>query len=158
MGKRRAPLSGRAVAARDAEPGAISSRSPRLEARRTAIQTINGGLARRNTSFKELSEADQDAYLHGLEHGGEDLDGVPSEIFFQMLLQMSVEGYFADPVYGGNKDMLAWKMIRLSGGLCGLLRSRRQARREARARADEHRFGSAGQGARASGDSSVVLR
>jgi gluconate 2-dehydrogenase gamma chain len=82
---------------------------------RTAIRAINGGLARRNTSFKELPEADQDAYLQGLEHGGEDLDGVPSEIFFQMLLQMSIEGYFADPIYGGNKDMLAWKMIGFPG-------------------------------------------
>jgi gluconate 2-dehydrogenase gamma chain len=82
---------------------------------RTAIRAINGGLARRNTSFKELPEADRDAYLQGLERGGEDLDGVPSEIFFQMLLQMSVEGYFADPVYGGNKDMLAWKMIGFPG-------------------------------------------
>jgi gluconate 2-dehydrogenase gamma chain len=47
--------------------------------------------------------------------GGKDLDGVPSEIFFQMLLQMTVEGYFADPVYGGNKDMLAWKMVGFPG-------------------------------------------
>jgi gluconate 2-dehydrogenase gamma chain len=82
---------------------------------RTAIRAINGELARRNTSFKELPEPDQDAYLRSLEHGGEDLDGVPSQIFFQMLLQMSVEGYFADPVYGGNKDMLAWKMIGFPG-------------------------------------------
>jgi gluconate 2-dehydrogenase gamma chain len=82
---------------------------------RTAIRAVNGELTRRNTTFKDLSEADQDAYLHALEHGGKDLDGVPSEIFFQMLLQMSVEGYFADPVYGGNKDMLAWKMIGFPG-------------------------------------------
>jgi gluconate 2-dehydrogenase gamma chain len=37
----------------------------------TAIRALNGELARRNTTFKELSEADQDAYLHGLEQGRE---------------------------------------------------------------------------------------
>jgi gluconate 2-dehydrogenase gamma chain len=32
-----------------------------------------------------------------------------------MLLQMTVEGFFSDPVYGGNKDMVAWKMIGFPG-------------------------------------------
>lgn len=26
-----------------------------------------------------------------------------------------VEGYFGDPMYGGNKDMAAWKMIGYPG-------------------------------------------
>ena len=67
------------------------------------------------TAFKELSAEQQDAYLKSLEAGGKDLAGVPSAAFFQMLLQMTVEGYFSDPVYGGNKNMVAWKMIGFPG-------------------------------------------
>ena len=32
-----------------------------------------------------------------------------------MLLQNTLEGYFSDPIYGGNKDMAAWKMIGFPG-------------------------------------------
>jgi len=35
--------------------------------------------------------------------------------FFAMLLQNTKEGYFSDPIYGGNKDMGAWKMIGFPG-------------------------------------------
>ena len=47
--------------------------------------------------------------------GRADLDGVPSAVFFAMLLQMTVEGFFSDPVYGGNRDMVAWRMIGFPG-------------------------------------------
>jgi gluconate 2-dehydrogenase gamma chain len=32
-----------------------------------------------------------------------------------MLLKMTVEGYFSDPVYGGNRNMAAWRMIGFPG-------------------------------------------
>lgn len=67
------------------------------------------------TAFKALSPDQQDAYLKSLEAGGKDLGGVPSALFFQTLLQMTVEGYFSDPIYGGNKDMVAWRMIGFPG-------------------------------------------
>jgi len=42
-------------------------------------------------------------------------DGVDAKTFFTMLLQNTKEGYFSDPIYGGNKDMGAWKMIGFPG-------------------------------------------
>jgi len=30
-------------------------------------------------------------------------------------LKMSIEGFFSDPVYGGNKNMAAWRMIGFPG-------------------------------------------
>jgi gluconate 2-dehydrogenase gamma chain len=36
-------------------------------------------------------------------------------VFFDMLLKMTVEGFFSDPVYGGNRDMAAWRMIGFPG-------------------------------------------
>ena len=54
--------------------------------------------------------------LKGLESGEIKLDGgVDSKSFFAMLLQNTKEGYFSDPIYGGNKDMAAWKMIGFPG-------------------------------------------
>lgn len=67
-------------------------------------------------AFAKLSGADQDKVLKGLESGEIVLEGgVDSRIFFAMLLQNTKEGYFADPIYGGNKDMGAWKMIGFPG-------------------------------------------
>jgi gluconate 2-dehydrogenase gamma chain len=66
--------------------------------------------------FAKLAAADQDKVLKDLESGAAKLDeGVDSKTFFAMLLQNTKEGYFSDPIYGGNKDMSAWKMIGFPG-------------------------------------------
>src|SRR5262245_3445642 len=82
---------------------------------RTAIRAINASFEKQGMPFKQLPVDRQDAYLKTLETGNDDLDGVPAKEFFSMLLKMTVEGYFSDPVYGGNKDMAAWKMIGFPG-------------------------------------------
>jgi gluconate 2-dehydrogenase gamma chain len=67
-------------------------------------------------SFSKLTAEDQDKVLKGLESGDINLDaGVDGKTFFAMLLQNTKEGYFSDPIYGGNKDMGAWKMIGFPG-------------------------------------------
>ena len=43
------------------------------------------------------------------------LNGVDGKTFFTMLLQNTKEGYFSDPIYGGNRGMAAWKMIGFPG-------------------------------------------
>lgn len=83
---------------------------------RTALRAINHELATYGTPFNVMSVQAQDAYLKSLEAGShDDLDGIPSAVFFGMLLQMSVEGFFSDPVYGGNRNMVAWRMIGFPG-------------------------------------------
>jgi gluconate 2-dehydrogenase gamma chain len=81
----------------------------------TALRAINREAEKRGTVFSDLSAEAQDGYLKSLEAGGADLDGVPSAVFFDMLLKMSVEGFFSDPVYGGNRNMAAWRMIGFPG-------------------------------------------
>ena len=81
----------------------------------TALRAINQDFEKRGTAFGDLSAQAQDAYLKSLEAGGQDLDGVPSAVFFDMLLRMTIEGFFSDPVYGGNRDMVAWRMIGFPG-------------------------------------------
>jgi gluconate 2-dehydrogenase gamma chain len=78
---------------------------------RAIIRDLNAG----KTPFHAMSPDNQDTYLKSLEDGAHDLDGVPSSVFFDALLQMTVEGFFSDPVYGGNRDMVAWRMIGFPG-------------------------------------------
>ncbi|MBV8400581.1 MAG: gluconate 2-dehydrogenase subunit 3 family protein [Acetobacteraceae bacterium] len=82
---------------------------------RTALAAINKELAKASTSFAKMSADQQDDYLRGLEAGGKDLNGVPSKVFFGALVESTVEGFFSDPVYGGNRDMVAWRMIGFPG-------------------------------------------
>jgi gluconate 2-dehydrogenase gamma chain len=80
-----------------------------------ALRAITHDLDSRGTPFPKMTAEAQDAYLKSLEGGSTDLNGVPSGAFFAMLLQMTVEGFFSDPVYGGNRDMVAWRMIGFPG-------------------------------------------
>ncbi len=67
-------------------------------------------------AFVKLAAGDQDTVLKGLESGATQLEGgVDSKVFFAMLLQNTKEGYFSDPIYGGNRGMGAWKMIGFPG-------------------------------------------
>jgi gluconate 2-dehydrogenase gamma chain len=82
---------------------------------RASLRAINRDLEAHHTPFSAMSADDQDAYLKSLESGAHDLDGVPSAIFFDLLSKMTVEGFFSDPVYGGNRDMVAWRMVGFPG-------------------------------------------
>jgi gluconate 2-dehydrogenase gamma chain len=66
-------------------------------------------------AFAALSTADQDSVISGLEHGTVALEGADGRHFFDLLLQNTMEGFFADPLYGGNRDMVGWKMVGFPG-------------------------------------------
>jgi gluconate 2-dehydrogenase gamma chain len=66
-------------------------------------------------SFPELAPADQDKVLAGLESGSIVLKELKSAEFFALLLQNTREGFFADPIYGGNRDMTGWKLVGFPG-------------------------------------------
>lgn len=80
---------------------------------RTALRAIRQQLG--DKPFEKLGGDEQDLYLTQLQTTSRDLGGVPSNVFFESLWGMTVEGYFCDPVYGGNRDMAAWKMIGFPG-------------------------------------------
>jgi gluconate 2-dehydrogenase gamma chain len=82
---------------------------------RAALGAINRDLAQAGTPFARMGSEQQDAYLRRLESGEKNLGGVPSEVFFEHLWQCTVEGFFSDPVYGGNRDMVAWRMVGFPG-------------------------------------------
>ena len=66
-------------------------------------------------AFDALTRAQQDEVLKGLDGGKIELEQVRSAFFFNMLLNNTIEGFFADPVYGGNRDKAGWKMVGLPG-------------------------------------------
>lgn len=65
--------------------------------------------------FAQLSPERQEALLTAAEAGKLELDGISAKTFFSNLLTEVRNGYFADPSYGGNKHMGAWKMIGYPG-------------------------------------------
>ncbi len=66
-------------------------------------------------TFDVLDAAHQDAVLQGLDTGTIAFEVPPSKAFFEVLLQNTVEGFFADPIYGGNRDKVGWKLVGYPG-------------------------------------------
>jgi len=62
--------------------------------------------------FTGLNPTQQDDVLRQIEKGSLASPEIHLPTFFSsFLLKYVMEGYFCDPMYGGNKDMAAWKMI-----------------------------------------------
>jgi len=67
-------------------------------------------------TFAALSTSDQDKALTSLADGSTHLDGeVGATLFFNTILKDTKAGYLADPIYGGNRDMVSWRMIGFPG-------------------------------------------
>ena len=65
--------------------------------------------------FVELSDEQKDKIVSEMEKGPLTLEGASAKGFFEQVLRNTQEGFFADPVYGGNRDMAGWKMIGFPG-------------------------------------------
>lgn len=67
-------------------------------------------------NFKDLSTGQQEQILHDMEAGkATGFNGLSGQQFFQLLLSHVKAGFFADPIYGGNRDMAGWKLIGYPG-------------------------------------------
>jgi gluconate 2-dehydrogenase gamma chain len=94
---------------------------------RTAIRAIDDHCRQRfgGKPFSQISVQDQEQVLGGLEKGdiklgglgprAIEIEGVTSDTFFAQLMQNTIEGFFSDPIYGGNRDMIGWKLIGFPG-------------------------------------------
>jgi gluconate 2-dehydrogenase gamma chain len=103
------------------QQGPQSSKTP-AQTYRAALEALDqycregrGSAMPRGKRFAELSPDEQDEVLRGLENGTVPLSGVDGKQFFTTLLKDIQDGFFADPIYGGNRDMCAWKMIGFPG-------------------------------------------
>ena len=97
------------------EQGYQLSLSPR-EFFAAGIEAVNAwSRATYKKDFDRLSEKDRDEALKALESGKAKLVGAEAKGFFDALYTITMEGFFSDPVYGGNKNKVSWSMIGFPG-------------------------------------------
>ena len=66
--------------------------------------------------FAKCEAGQKDSFLKDLQGGKITLEGgLPGRVFFAVLYTNVMEGLFADPIYGGNRDKVGWKMIGFPG-------------------------------------------
>ena len=83
---------------------------------RLSIREINQLCETRYEERFDLSTPDQQLeVLEEMDRGTLPLPDVPIGEFFAMLLQNTMEGFFADPVHGGNRDKVGWRLVGFPG-------------------------------------------
>jgi gluconate 2-dehydrogenase gamma chain len=65
--------------------------------------------------FDRLPPPQREAALKELDAGKAALPDFNGKQFFEALLRITMEGFFADPIYGGNRNKVAWKMVGYPG-------------------------------------------
>jgi gluconate 2-dehydrogenase gamma chain len=53
--------------------------------------------------------------LKAMEEGKAEFANFSSRAFFARLLALAMEGFFGDPIYGGNRNKASWKMLGFPG-------------------------------------------
>jgi gluconate 2-dehydrogenase gamma chain len=102
----------------DATPlaGYQSPMTPR-DLYRTGIAALNNHCQAHfgGKPFVQLTAAQQDRLLHGMDTGEVTFEQTSAGHFIALLWQNTKEGYFSDPVHGGNKHAASWTMIGFPG-------------------------------------------
>lgn len=65
-------------------------------------------------SFEKLSHEQQDSTLRDLE-SGKITEIREGEEFFELLRAHVLQGVFGEPSYGGNREMIGWKLVGFPG-------------------------------------------
>ena len=91
--------------------------------RMTPAELVQAGIADVNEHaiktyqqrFEALAPDGRVTVLAALEQRHLELPNVPAEVFFEVLLELTQQGYFSDPIYGGNRGKASWKMLGFPG-------------------------------------------
>jgi gluconate 2-dehydrogenase gamma chain len=98
----------------------FQSRLTPQEIYRIGIQEINAACRTKyEKPFDQLQPERQDEVLKVLEKGQVELPSLSSKLFFDLLWRNTEEGYFADPMYGGNRGKVGWKLLGFPGVASG---------------------------------------
>jgi gluconate 2-dehydrogenase gamma chain len=66
--------------------------------------------------FRSIGAAQQDECITALEQGKAPAFVWPTaQAFFNTVRKHTMEGMFADPIYGGNKDFAGWRLVGFPG-------------------------------------------
>jgi len=94
----------------------FQSRLMPQEIYRIGIREINDHCrAKYEKPFDQLPPERQDEILKALEKDQIALSSLSSKLFFDLLWRNTEEGYFADPMYGGNHGKVGWKLLGFPG-------------------------------------------
>jgi gluconate 2-dehydrogenase gamma chain len=66
-------------------------------------------------SFDRLDQPKRDEALKAMEDGKAEFNGFDPKLFFGRLLTINMEGFFSDPIYGGNRNKASWRMLQFPG-------------------------------------------
>ena len=70
---------------------------------------------RHDAIFADLDAAKKDEVLTAMENNGASGFSPDSRTFFYRVRQLTLEGMFSDPFYGGNRGFAGWDLIRYPG-------------------------------------------
>jgi len=65
--------------------------------------------------FDRLSAADRVTALKAMEDGKAAFENFDAKAFFGQLHGITMAGFFSDPIYGGNRDKVGWKVLGFPG-------------------------------------------
>jgi gluconate 2-dehydrogenase gamma chain len=89
----------------------------------TPAQFITTGIAAANawsrkTYGRDFDRLDPDKRIEALtamQEGKAAFENFSSRAFFARLLALTMEGFFGDPIYGGNRNKASWRMLGFPG-------------------------------------------
>jgi gluconate 2-dehydrogenase gamma chain len=89
----------------------------------TPAEFITAGIAAANDwsrktyghDFDRLDPDKRIEALKAMEEGNAAFGNLNSRAFFARLLALTMEGFFGDPIYGGNRNKASWKMLGFPG-------------------------------------------
>jgi gluconate 2-dehydrogenase gamma chain len=89
----------------------------------TPREFFAAGIAAANTwsrktygkDFDLLAPAQRVEALKAMEEGKAEFQNFSARGFFGQLLSITMAGFFADPIYGGNRNKVSWKMLGFPG-------------------------------------------
>jgi len=89
----------------------------------TPAEFVSAGIAAANDwsrktysrDFDQLAPDKRAEALKTMQEGKAEFANFSSRAFFARLLALTMEGFFGDPIYGGNRNKVAWKMLGYPG-------------------------------------------
>jgi gluconate 2-dehydrogenase gamma chain len=89
----------------------------------TPAEFFSAGIAAANewsrktygSDFDRLASDKRVEALKAMEEGKAEFANFNSKAFFGRLLAITTEGFFADPIYGGNRNKVSWRMLGFPG-------------------------------------------
>ena len=97
------------------QQGYQSRLTPQEVYRAAIAETDERCLSLYGKRFAALPAAEQEEVLKGLAEGTLNLATVKASLFFELLWKNTQEGFFADPIYGGNRDKAGWRLVGFPG-------------------------------------------